>query len=123
MLENKRKFIFNVPNLKPKRQHLRNNATHTERFLWSKLQKSQLGLKFRRQFSVQGYIVDFYCPAKRLAIELDGEVHADTQTYDKYRTRLLAAFGIKTVRFWNHEIENDVDKCLQKITDLLNSPS
>lgn len=74
MVENRRKYIFNVPNLKPKRQALRNNPTPTEKLLWSKLKNSQLGFKFRRQYSVGGYILDFYCPTKKLAIELDGEV-------------------------------------------------
>lgn len=115
MLENKRKYIFNVPNLKPKRQHLRNNATNVERLLWSKLQKSQLGLKFRRQFSVRGYILDFYCPSQKLAIELDGGIHKSSQEYDHYRTNYLAAFGIKVIRFTNSQIEKDMSKCLEVI--------
>lgn len=123
MLENKRKYIFNVPNLKPKRQSLRNNATNAERLLWSKLKNSQLGVKFRRQFSVGGYILDFYCPSKRLALELDGEIHKRFLQYDQYRSRYLDALGIKTIRFWNPEIEKDIDKCLEKIKGFSNSPS
>ena len=56
----KRPYIYNVPNLKYKRQYLRNNATDVEKTLWNRLKSSQLGYKFRRQFSVRGYILDFY---------------------------------------------------------------
>ena len=66
------KIVNNISALFYRRKELRNNATLEETLLWSKLKHSQLGLKFRRQHSIGGYIVDFYCPAKRLVIEIDG---------------------------------------------------
>ena len=70
-----RNFIYNSSNLKPRRRQLRNRATETEVLLWNKLRRRQLGFKFVRQYSVSGYVIDFYAPQIRLAIELDGEYH------------------------------------------------
>ena len=70
-----REFIYNSSNLKPRRRQLRNRATETEVLLWNKLRRRQLGFKFVRQYSVSGYVIDFYAPQIRLAIELDGEYH------------------------------------------------
>lgn len=123
MLNTKRKYIFNTPNLKPKRQYLRNNSTPQEKLLWVKLKKSQLGHKFRRQYSLRGYILDFYCPSKKLGIELDGKPHLFNQPYDKYRSRYLEAFGIKILRFWNWEVENELNSCIRNIKNILDSPS
>ena len=68
--------IFNKPTEKLKRQILRENSTKAERLLWEKLKSRKLnGHKFRRQFSIGYYVVDFYCPEKRLVIEADGEIH------------------------------------------------
>jgi len=122
MLENKRKYIYNVPNLRQKRQYLRNNSTPTEKILWLKLKKSQIGFKFRRQYSVRGYILDFYCPGQKLAIELDGGIHAVSQKYDRYRTEYLEAFRIKIIRFTNNQIEKDLAGCLKTIRRLLLPP-
>lgn len=108
----KRQFIINITPLKPRRQQLRNNSTYTEKLLWEKLRKKQLGYWFKRQVSISGYIVDFYCPQKRLAIEIDGSVHktSSQQKYDIYRTRYLKQFNISEIRFWNQEIETKLDE-------------
>ena len=69
-------MINNKKSLKSFRKELRINLTPAEAKLWTYLQKSKLdGRKFRRQHSVESYILDFYCPAEKLAVELDGEVH------------------------------------------------
>lgn len=112
-------FHLNSPHLKERRQELRNNAPEAEKMLWKKLKNSQLGCKFRRQYSVDGYVVDFYCPKFRLAIELDGKTHNKTQIYDQYRTRWLNAFNIKIVRFTNQQIFGDIDKIITTISSLL----
>ena len=80
-----------------RRKQLRNNSTLQEKLLWKHLQGSRTGFKFIRQYSVDNYVVDFYCPAKRLAIELDGGVHfsASQQKYDKYRTNILKHSALK----------------------------
>lgn len=68
--------IHNRKYLKQRRKDLRNNATISEKRLWIALKKSQLkGRKFRRQHSIENYIVDFYCPSEKLIIEVDGNMH------------------------------------------------
>ena len=68
--------LHNLPKLKTFRRKLRSNLTPAEAAFWKIVQNAKLdGRKFRRQHSVGGYILDFYCPAERLGIELDGEVH------------------------------------------------
>lgn len=118
----RRPYRYNVPNLKSKRQQLRNNATLTEKILWEKLKKSQIGYKFRRQFSVCGYILDFYCPSKRLAIELDGGSHRLKTRYDEYRDQYLQSMRIKTLRFTNDEIISDLLKVIKIINSNLTPP-
>ncbi len=96
--------INNLPHLKTFRKKLRNNLTPAEAALWKMLQKKQLeGRKFRRQHSVANYILDFYCPSEKLAIELDGQGHFEvTQAeYDYERDLFLQNTGIKVLRFEN----------------------
>ncbi len=119
----KRPYLYNVPNLKYKRQFLRNNATLAEKLLWQKLKNSQMRYKFRRQFSVQGYILDFYSPTNKLAIELDGEIHRFKTKYDKYRDQYLEAMKIKTLRFTNNQIENDLKSVIETIRYNLTPPA
>lgn len=99
------------------RRSLRKNETETEKILWSYLRKKQLGYKFIRQYGVGCYILDFYCPEKRLAIELDGVQHAEqkSKNYDKNRTDFLETLDIKVLRFWNRSVFNDVDIVLDQI--------
>ncbi|MEK9200984.1 MAG: endonuclease domain-containing protein [Patescibacteria group bacterium] len=117
-----RRYLYNHPNLKTRRQELRSFATESEKKLWKRLQKNQLGVKFRRQHSVGHYILDFYCPEKNLAIELDGGIHKDRQEMDQYRTRTLAIHKIKVIRFWNEEITGDVESVIHKIRLFLFTP-
>lgn len=117
----RRRLVFNTPSLKPRRKQLRNRATEAEKILWSCLKKNILKHKFIRQYSVEGYVVDFYCPDKRLAIELDGEQHKSSVEYDSYRTKLLNAWGIKLIRFWNWEVKDNLTKVLKKIELVLPS--
>lgn len=110
-----RRFVYNINPLKNRRQQLRNRATEEERILWSCLKRNTLKHKFIRQYSVEGYVIDFYCPEKRLAIELDGEQHRQNIEYDLYRTKLLNAYGIKVIRFWNNEVKDGLTKVLHQI--------
>ncbi len=121
----KYKIVFNHPNLKPRRQKLRLDSTYFEKTLWQKIRNSKLGRKFFRQYSIEGYVVDFYCPEKRLAIEIDGGYHQkpDTKKYDSYRTRYLEAYNVKIVRFWNSDIKDNIKEVLADIKVLLTSPS
>jgi very-short-patch-repair endonuclease len=112
--------IFNRPAQKPMRQRLRTHGTPAEAVLWGYLQRCQLrGRKFRRQHGVGPYVLDFYCPAERLAIELDGAVavHDDParRAYDAERTRHLARLGIRVLRFENRAVFETPDVVIATI--------
>jgi very-short-patch-repair endonuclease len=92
------------PYLKTFRTELRKNLTPAEASLWNALKGSRLeGRKFRRQHSVGDYILDFYCPSERLAVELDGQVHRNDRAmmYDYERKLFLNHYGILVIRFEN----------------------
>ena len=78
--------IHNTKYLRPTRKSLRKNMTEEEVILWSVLQNNKCGYKFRRQHSIGRFIADFFCPVKRLIIELDGGQHLDNKEYDEERT-------------------------------------
>ena len=100
--------VFNNPEMKGYRRELRANGTPAERALWNWLKGKQVkGLQFRRQFSVGCHILDFYCPALKLAIELDGDYHYHMVMPDQDGKRdqeLLLKHGIKTLRFENNTV-------------------
>ena len=113
--------INNIPKLKPRRRELRKRQTPEEKILWWHLKDRQIGYKFKRQQSLGGYVVDFYCPDKKLAIELDGSVHdsKESRQYDKLRDDSLSLVGCTVVRINNSEVNKDVFKVLTKIKDIL----
>jgi very-short-patch-repair endonuclease len=92
--------------------------TDAERKLWQILRDRQLaGFKFRRQFLVDRFILDFYCVRAKLAIELDGGQHAEPQAaeYDAQRTDRLRALGVHVLRFWDHEVLKNPEVVMQEI--------
>ncbi len=104
--------------LKGYRKELRNNLTPAEARLWSMLKDKQLeGRKFRRQHSIDNFIVDFYCPQEKLVIELDGEVHNNilAESKDKERDLRLKSYGITVLRFENKMIFEQQEVVLQAI--------
>ncbi|MGI4788776.1 MAG: endonuclease domain-containing protein [Janthinobacterium lividum] len=106
---------FNRSEVKDKRRTLRQSETAAETLLWERLRDRQVaGLKFRRQNSVGVYILDFYCPACHLAIELDGESHAsqEAKEYDAERTAFLMTLSIRVLRFPNAVVFTDVDSVI-----------
>ena len=108
----------NIKCLKKYRKLLRNNLTSAEATLWKLLQKKQLeGKKFRRQHSVGPYILDFYCPSEKLAIELDGAEHFTEAGYenDLKRTAYLNKLNIRVVRFENVEVFQSLEGVLETI--------
>jgi len=118
--------IHNRKELERFRKDLRNNSTSAEITLWKCLQKSQLeGRKFRRQHSVGNYILDFYCPAEKLCIELDGAYHFSEEgmAYDEVRTLYLNSLNIQVVRFENKEVFEDVEGVLEKIKAFFTTPN
>ena len=106
-------------------RELRQVSTEAEELLWKELRNRKLnGLKFRRQHPLDKYIADFYCHEKKLVIELDGAVHdkKGNKEYDNARTVELVGLKINVIRLRNEEIENDIDKVLKKIIQILESP-
>ena len=113
-------MIGNKKSLKTFRKELRNNLTPAEAKLWTYLQNRELdGRKFRRQHSVDTYILDFYCPAEKLAVELDGEVHniQIQAEYDYERDLFLLYYGIKVLRFENKVVFENPDYLLLRIRE------
>ena len=96
---------------------LRKEYTKAEKILWQELRENKTGFKWRRQHPVDMYILDFYCPPLKLCIELDGSIHKikENKECDKEREEYLKNKGIKTIRFWNDEVENNLKEVLGKI--------
>ncbi len=118
--------IHNKPDLKTRRKSLRNEATPAEQKLWGVLKHSQLnGYKFRRQHSVDYYILDFYCPSERLAVELDGDSHFtdEAMEYDRERTAFLNALNIRVLRFFNTDVYNNLESVCERILEEIGNPS
>lgn len=104
MYERRASDINNLPHLSTFRTQLRNEMTPAEASFWNIVKNSRLdGRKFRRQHSVGKYILDFYCPSEKLAVELDGQPHfgENAAAYDKERKLFLEFYGIKVLRFEN----------------------
>ena len=98
------------------------NSTPAESALWEELRNKKLkGYKFRRQHPVGIFILDFYCHAAKLAIEIDGEYHLEQeqQLYDRARTELLNQAGIKELRFTNQDILTNLPSVLDAIIQIL----
>lgn len=113
--------IFNKHSLRDVRKELRNNATPQEIILWSYLRNSKLNCKFRRQQSIGPFIVDFYSKEKKLIIEIDGSYHNDPQAkeYDKLRSEYLNSLDLKVLRFWNNEINTNIEGVILKIEGVI----
>lgn len=110
--------LYNRTTDKAKRQRLRNNATEAEKVLWLYLRKRQAnGYKFRRQYSIGAFVIDFFCPRLKLAIEVDGGIHLkeDVKAYDKERERIIRSVGIEFLRFTNKQITHRLSKTLKII--------
>ena len=113
---------FNKKGLKGLRQNLRNNMPPAERVLWRQLQGKQLdGFKFRRQHSIDEFIVDFYCPKANLAIEVDGDSHygENERKDDTNRQSYLESLGIRVLRFTNKEISERLEGVIEQIKNIL----
>jgi very-short-patch-repair endonuclease len=96
---------------------LRRRPTNAEERLWRRLRGKQLGVRFRRQHPIAGYIVDFYCAPARLVIELDGGGHAseEQRRYDARRDRELTRRGLQVLRVWNPEVVSNPEAVLERI--------
>ena len=120
MFQNNR--INNLKYLEVNRKALRNNPTEAEKILWQYLRNGKMiGRRFRRQFSVLNYILDFYCFDEKLAIELDGKQHytMEGMMIDKERDAFFEAQGITVLRFENGRVFGDLVGVLNEIRDWL----
>ena len=114
--------LVNTLPLKDRRKELRNNPTAAETLLWKHLQRRQLlGKKFRRQYSIGRYIVDFYCVDCDIVIELDGAPHfRDLRAeYEAARTEFLLGLGIEIIRFENRIVCQNMDAVLETIREAI----
>ena len=101
-------------------RHLRRSATDAERALWAKLRNRQIeGLKFRRQYPLGPYTVDFVCFERKLVIEIDGGQHTEAAAQDELRTRWLRGRGYMVLRFWNNEVLRNMEGVLARISESL----
>ena len=99
-------------------RELRRNMTRAEKIIWARSQRKQMcDYKFRRQYSVGSYIIDFYCPALKLAVEIDGDTHFQpgAQTYNRQRQSFIEGFGIRFLRFTNQQVYQDLERVLAAI--------
>jgi very-short-patch-repair endonuclease len=112
--------IFNKSTVKKLRQNLRNKSVVSERLLWQKIRKKQIDYKFRRQVSVDKYIVDFYCPQLKLVIEVDGAHHETEEEVakDKERQFYLESLGLIVKRYLNKDIKENLSGVLVDLSDL-----
>jgi len=105
-------------------REMRKNLTPTEKLLWNELQNKKLfGYKFRNQHPIFRYILDFYCHKCLLAVEIDGDIHKLRRDYDDYRDNYLLSIGIKTLRFTNHDVINNMNDILGDIINELKQRS
>ena len=101
-------------------RELRREMIPAEKILWQELRGNKLGVHFRRQQIIAGFIVDFYCHKAGLVIELDGSVHANQSEEDAHRGKVLNEMGLRVIRFWNGEVEKNLAEVLRKIRTELN---
>jgi len=116
--------LFNNKIVKDRRRSLRQQEIACEKLMWEKLRnRSLLGLKFRRQYSIGSFIVDFYCPEIKLIIEIDGATHSSEKEiiYDKERQKYLESLGLKIKRYTNTEIKENLSDLMYDLEELCSS--
>lgn len=108
-----------TPKAAVRRRRLRETASVAEKVFWDLIRKDRLGFRFRREVSVAGYFIDFYCATAQLAVELDGEQHQTTTEYDAKRDRILSECGIEVIRIPNQDLFEESGKPRQTWMDLI----
>jgi len=112
---------YNKKSEQEKRRRLRSNMTYCEKIVWLHLRKRQVGYRFLRQYSVDQFVIDFYCPELKLAVEIDGNVHEipEQKEYDIARQNYIEEFGIGFIRIKNEELLGNPNKTFQKIEETI----
>ncbi|PIR86611.1 MAG: hypothetical protein COU11_04825 [Candidatus Harrisonbacteria bacterium CG10_big_fil_rev_8_21_14_0_10_49_15] len=116
--------IFNKEEKTDLRKLLRNSIPDPEVIMWSQLQQKRMrGYKFRRQASIDRYVVDFYCPREKLVIEIDGDSHFtdEAEQYDAERTKIFEALGLRVLRFTNEDVRQRLTVVLDTILEELSA--
>jgi very-short-patch-repair endonuclease len=107
-----------IRTISPHARSLRANMTDAERALWYNLRDRRLsGFKFKRQWTLGPFVVDFCCLERRLVVEVDGGQHNDE--VDRNRTRWLANEGYRVIRFWNNDVLTNLDGVLEALAQAL----
>ena len=112
--------VYNQTKEKKKRRALRRAMPSSEVLVWSKLRARQIhGRKFRRQYSVGSYVIDFYCPELKLAVEIDGDSHAGetAEIHDRQRQFFIESYHISFLRFTNSEVHENLESVLDAIAE------
>lgn len=113
--------MLNPKKTKKQRQYLRKNMTKWEIRLWNDLkQKKMLGYKVQRQYGVNNYVIDFYCPKLKVGIEVDGEIHFKygRRIQDHKKDELLNELGIRVIRISTIDMEEDYESIVVHLEDL-----
>ncbi len=113
---------FNIKQMKQRRRELRANMTYCEKIVWMYLRKKQMHVRFLRQYSVDNYVIDFYCPKLKLAVEVDGEIHdlPEQKEHDIIRQKYLEQYGITFIRIKNEELFDNPNKAFGRIEAEIN---
>ncbi len=115
-------LIYNRPDRTDCRRELRQKQTPAEALIWSYLRAGRFNdYKFRRQYGIDNFIVDFYCPHAKLVIEIDGDSHFDPKAlaYDQMRSEIIEKLGIKIIRFTNQQVQQNIEDVLKSIEAIL----
>ncbi len=108
-------FYGASPSVFEKARELRKNMTYAELQLWEKINRNQLGVRFKAQHPIYKFVVDFYCHKHKLVIEIDGEIHQFQKQEDEGREEELKRFGLKVIRFQNDEVKEDLNRVIDEI--------
>lgn len=100
-------------------KELRREMTPAEKILWEELRANKLGVHFRRQQVIAGFIVDFYYHKSALVVEVDGDIHDLQQEEDARREKMLSALGLRVVRFRNDEVVRELFAVVGRIKKLI----
>jgi len=112
------RHLRTTPIVQQRAKEMRRQMTPAEEKLWQRLRAHRLGgLKFRRQHPLGPFIADFYCAEYRLVVEIDGGIHTQQAEHDQARTEQFEAYGYRVIRFKNTEVEQDIEKVLEKIIE------
>jgi very-short-patch-repair endonuclease len=100
-------------------KELRREMTLAEKLLWQEVRAKKLGVRFRRQQVIQGFIVDFYCHKAGLVVEVDGDIHDLQQEEDARREKVLGEMGLRMVRFRNDAVVKSLSTVVGRIRELV----